>query len=199
MEAFELTQHDLGYVRLQPLTAESAQKLGEALAAIPPWSVIGWPPERMVRGLKREQASVKRFEVLAGEKLAGIITIQDPFLHGPYLQLLAVLPEFQGQNLGLRLLQWMELRRAARRPGSSGFACPHSTDAPATSMSASGSRQLQSWRSLPPTRPTRCSCASAFPMTLPADHDCTSSTVLPRTLPARICWASASASLQECV
>ncbi len=108
MEAFELTQHDLGYVRLQPLTAESAQKLGEALAAIPPWSVIGWPPERMVRGLKREQASVKRFEVLAGEKLAGIITIQDPFLHGPYLQLLAVLPEFQGQNLGLRLLQWME-------------------------------------------------------------------------------------------
>ena len=26
----------------------------------------------------------------------------------PYLQLLAVLPEFQGRNLGLRLLQWME-------------------------------------------------------------------------------------------
>ncbi len=60
---------------------------------------------------------MKRFEVLADDALAGIVTIQDPFLHGPYLQLLAILPEFQGQSLGLRLLQWMEseARRAEAR------------------------------------------------------------------------------------
>jgi ribosomal protein S18 acetylase RimI-like enzyme len=62
----------------------------------------------MTLGLKRQLPSVKRFEVLAHEECAGIIVILDPFLHGPYLQLLAVLPEFQGRNLGLRLLQWME-------------------------------------------------------------------------------------------
>ena len=37
-----------------------------------------------------------------------MIVIQDPFLHGPYLKLLAIFPGFQGRKLGLRLLQWME-------------------------------------------------------------------------------------------
>ena len=108
MNSFELAAHDLGELTLRPLTAEVAEVLGPALAAIPPWSIIGWPAERMTLGLKRQMPSVKRFEVVAGGARAGIIVILDPFLHGPYLQLLAVLPDFQGRNLGLRLLQWME-------------------------------------------------------------------------------------------
>ncbi len=108
MNCFELTVHDLGGRVLRPLTPERADELGPALAAIPPWSVIGWPAERMTLGLKRQLPSVKRFEVLVDGAQAGIVVIQDPFLHGPYLQLLAVLPQFQGRNLGLRLLQWME-------------------------------------------------------------------------------------------
>lgn len=117
MQPFELAAHDLGDLTLAPLAPENASTLGEALAAIPPWSVIGYPAERMTRGLTREAASVKRFEVLAGGRLAGLIVIQDPFLHGPYLQLLAVLPGFQGRNIGLRLLRWMEAeaRRAESR------------------------------------------------------------------------------------
>jgi ribosomal protein S18 acetylase RimI-like enzyme len=116
-QTFEAAIHDLDVATLQPLTAASAKSLGEVLATIPPWSVIGWPAERMIRGLQRELPSVRRFEVLTSGKLAGVITIQDPFLHGPYLQLLAILPEYQGRNLGLRLLQWMEseARRAESR------------------------------------------------------------------------------------
>ena len=108
MNSFELTVHDLGDVVLRPLMLENAQVLGEAIAAIPPWSVIGYPAERLVSWLRREQPSMRRFEVLAGPRLAGVIVIQEPFLYGPYLKLIAVLPEFQGQRLGLRLLQWME-------------------------------------------------------------------------------------------
>ncbi|MBI4725303.1 MAG: hypothetical protein HY765_10080, partial [Rhodomicrobium sp.] len=108
MQAFKLTTHDLGAATLRPLTAANAVPLGEALAAMPPWSVIGWPAERMIRGLQRELPCVRRFEVLVGNELAGIVTVQDPFLHGPYLQLLAILPAYQGRNLGLRILQWME-------------------------------------------------------------------------------------------
>ena len=106
---FELQAHDLGDLTLAPLTADNASKLGEVLAAIPPWSVIGFPAERLTRGLMREEPSVKRFEVLAADRgLAGLIVIQHPFLHGPYLQLLAVLPGFQGRTIGVRLLRWME-------------------------------------------------------------------------------------------
>ena len=117
METFQLTEYDLGLAALRPLTAENAGKLAEALAAIPPWSVIGWSAERMTRALKLAQPSMKRFEVFTGGKLAGIIAVQDPFLHGPYLQLLAILPDCQGRNMGLRLLQWMEseARRAEAR------------------------------------------------------------------------------------
>ena len=108
MEAFELTTHDLGDFALRPLSAGSAQSLGEALAAMPPWSVIGYPADRLIRALKDPQPTIKRFEALAGAELAGIIVIQDPFLYGPYLKLIALLPRFQGQGSGLRLLQWME-------------------------------------------------------------------------------------------
>ena len=68
MNTFELARHDLGELVLRPLSAEAAEKLGPALAAIPPWSVIGWPAERMTLGLKRQLPSVKRFEVLAHVK-----------------------------------------------------------------------------------------------------------------------------------
>lgn len=117
MFSFELTTHDLGGLTLRPLAAKNASALAESLAAIPPWSVIGCPAERMARTFNSEQPSLKRFEVAAEGKLAGLISIQDPFLHGPYLQLIAILPEFQGRSFGLRLLQWMETeaRRAEAR------------------------------------------------------------------------------------
>jgi ribosomal protein S18 acetylase RimI-like enzyme len=108
MTSFELKAQDFGGLTLRPLTSGNASRLAEALAAIPPWSVIGYPAERMARAFERQPPSVKRFEALADGELAGLIVIQDPFLHGPYLQLLAVLPEFQGRGVGLRLLRWME-------------------------------------------------------------------------------------------
>ncbi len=117
MAAFEHIVHDLGDLELRPLTPEAAEDLGAALAAMPPWSVIGWPADRMAKGLKQALPSVKRFEVRADGALAGIIVVHDRFLHGAYLQLLAVLPDFQGRKLGHRLLEWMEAeaRRAEAR------------------------------------------------------------------------------------
>ncbi len=108
MGAFELKTYDLGGAVLKPLEAENAARLGAALAAMPPWSVIGWPAERLTRSLMSGQPAMRRFELTAGSELAGMAAIQHPFLHGPYLQLLAILPGFQGRNLGLRVLEWME-------------------------------------------------------------------------------------------
>jgi ribosomal protein S18 acetylase RimI-like enzyme len=105
---YERRAHDLGGLSLQPLTHSNAEILGQALASMEPWATIGWPPERMVRALQHERPSMHRFEVLAGAGLAGIITIQEPWLHGPYLQLLAILPAHQGKGFGQRLLTWME-------------------------------------------------------------------------------------------
>ena len=108
MRAFELKIYDLGEAVLQPLQSENAVRLGKALAAMPPWSVIPWPAESLTRSFQRELPAMQRFQIIAGGELAGIVAIQHPFLHGPYLQLLAILPGFQGRNLGLRVLEWME-------------------------------------------------------------------------------------------
>ncbi|MFY9641500.1 MAG: GNAT family N-acetyltransferase [Rhodomicrobium sp.] len=113
MQAFELKSYDLGAGLLRPLSPENAEKFGAALAAMPPWSVIGWPAELLTAAFRRQPPSVRRFELLSGGELAGIVTIQAPFLHGPYLQLLAILPDFQGLNLGLSVLQWMEQQARA--------------------------------------------------------------------------------------
>jgi ribosomal protein S18 acetylase RimI-like enzyme len=108
MEPFELTTYDLGAGLLRPLSPGNIETLGVALAAMPPWSVIAWPAERLVGSLTRELPSVRRFELVVEGKLAGTVGIQDPFLLGPYLQLLAILPRFQGRYLGSAILEWME-------------------------------------------------------------------------------------------
>ncbi len=113
MEAFELKTYDTGAGLLRPFSPGNAGRLGAALAAMPPWSVIGWPAGRLTAGLMREEPCLRRFEVVVEGELAGIASIQAPFLHGPYLQLLAILPEFQGRRLGSAVLEWME--REARR------------------------------------------------------------------------------------
>ena len=108
MRTFELKTYDLGGAVLEPLEAENAARLGAALAAMPPWSVIGWPAESLIRSFQRKLPAMRRFQIITGGELAGLAAIQHPFLHGPYLQLLAILPGFQGRNLGLRVLEWME-------------------------------------------------------------------------------------------
>jgi ribosomal protein S18 acetylase RimI-like enzyme len=105
---YDLKAHDLGEIRLQPLAYANAGIFGQALASMDPWATIGWPAERMTRTFQYERPSIRRFEVLAGNDLAGIIAIQEPWLHGPYLQLLAILPAHQGKGFGLKLLTWME-------------------------------------------------------------------------------------------
>jgi ribosomal protein S18 acetylase RimI-like enzyme len=109
MPAFDLITHELAGAGLRPLAPGNAARLGQELAAIPPWSIIGLPAKRLTRGLSAELPSMRRFELLCGGELGGVVSIQHPFLHGPYLQLLAILPPFQGRNLGLQILQWMEV------------------------------------------------------------------------------------------
>ena len=42
------------------------------------------------------------------DKIAGVVAIRSPWLRGPYLELLCVLPDFQRQRIGADVLQWME-------------------------------------------------------------------------------------------
>ncbi len=95
-------------VKLQPMTAERAEPLGLAVASIEPWAQIHYPASHMTSFFMAEDPALSRHVVLIGDEPAGVIAIRSPWLHGPYLQLLAVLPPFQNQGYGAILLDWFE-------------------------------------------------------------------------------------------
>jgi GNAT superfamily N-acetyltransferase len=55
-----------------------------------------------------EDPALTRHAVFVGEDAAGIIAVRNPWLRGPYLQLLALLKPFQGQGHGVPLINWFE-------------------------------------------------------------------------------------------
>lgn len=102
-------------LRLTPMTAELAETLGPAIAGIEPWSRIAYPAASMTLFLKMDDPALTRMAVLVDDTPAGVIAVRSPWLHGPYLQLLALLPPFQGQGSGAALLDWFERQAAPGR------------------------------------------------------------------------------------
>lgn len=94
---------------LTPVTQAWAEMLGPAVAGIPPWSVINYPADYMVENLLCHDPGARRFAVAVGGVPAGLVVIRTPWLHGPYLQQLAFLPNFQGRGFGAQVLRWMEM------------------------------------------------------------------------------------------
>ena len=65
-----------------------------------------------------------RFEILCDDQSAGAVVIRYPWLAGPYLQMLAILPAYQGQASAHG--SWIGMKRKALNPNlaKSGSASP---------------------------------------------------------------------------
>ncbi len=108
---------DLSRARLVPLDPACCPSLAQAIVAIPPWSVMPYPADAMARFLAASADGAYRYLVEAGGKPAGAVSIRHPWLKGPYLELLALLPPWQSQGIGAEILAWFEqegLRADAR-------------------------------------------------------------------------------------
>jgi diamine N-acetyltransferase len=99
---------ELGPPRLEPLPLSSGAALGAAIAAMEPWSVMAYPPEKLGRFLGTHDPSALRYVVKIGEQESGVVSVRSPWLKGPYLELLALLPPAQGQGIGARIMAWLE-------------------------------------------------------------------------------------------
>lgn len=105
---FLKTQIDLKQIQLYPLDYKAAEQLGLAIAAIDPWAHIGYEAEKLTNFLKAEEDALYHYKILFNNELSGVMTIRSPWLHGPYIQLLAILPSFQGQKIGSTLIEWLK-------------------------------------------------------------------------------------------
>jgi GNAT superfamily N-acetyltransferase len=91
-----------------PLETSACARLAEAIVAMPPWSAMNYPVDAMARFLATSGEGASRYRVAVDGEDAGVVSVRYPWLKGPYLELLALLPKFQGQGLGTRVLAWFE-------------------------------------------------------------------------------------------
>ena len=97
-----------GSVRLLPLEQSSCASLAAGIAAIEPWSVMKYPAETLAAFLLRPDGSVSRYVVSVNGEEAGVVSVRHPWLKGPYLELLALLPQAQAQGIGSSIIAWFE-------------------------------------------------------------------------------------------
>lgn len=111
-QAFSLSVHSFGGIELSPVSPEAAAELAWRLASIPPWSIMNYPAEGIETYLNRPDTASRRFSITKDGALAGVAAFRWPWLRGPYLEMLGLTPEFQGQGLGAAALDWMEQQAA---------------------------------------------------------------------------------------
>lgn len=93
---------------LRPIDENTAESLGHQISRMDPWQTLGIAAPALAQSLvQSDHGAFKRSLWLEG-RCIGAVRIQDPWLYGPYLALLALLPGAQGKGLGAAVLGWME-------------------------------------------------------------------------------------------
>ncbi len=107
-ERTELTLRGGGVAILKPIDADAARGMAQAMAAIDPWTTLGIAPEQLLAGLTADDPNTCRRIIAVAGANAGVAVVRHPWLFGPYLNLLAVLPAHQRLGIGAAVLRWMQ-------------------------------------------------------------------------------------------
>ena len=100
--------HVLASCTLSSFEDEDAAEISRVLSSMDPWRRLGYRPDQLRSYLVREDPALKRYAVRVSGDSAGVLCVRHPWLLGPYNELLAVYPRFQGRSLGREVLGWME-------------------------------------------------------------------------------------------
>lgn len=100
--------HDLGGgISLRPLEPSAASRLATACCAIDPYRTLGYSAGGLAAYLTRPDPSLSRFEIVSSGLCGGVVVLRSPWLRGPLIEMLAILPDMQGQGLGRATVQWI--------------------------------------------------------------------------------------------
>ena len=92
------------------MTLDAAAQLGAETATFGPWRRYGVSAATMTRLFQPAVDNGARYQVQVGADLAGGMVIRDPWLVGPYLQTIAILPDHQSRGIGGLVVEWFEAR-----------------------------------------------------------------------------------------
>ncbi len=125
---FSTVPIDLGPARLESLHDSSCARLAAAIVAIEPWSVMNYPADRLAAFLATPDGGASRYAVMSDSGEAGVVSVRYPWLKGPYLELLALLPAAQDRGIGSAILAWLE-RKAIEHEARNVWVCASSFNA----------------------------------------------------------------------
>ena len=108
MSGFGEDTYNLDICVLRKPSTQDAAYLGEELSKIEPWKTLNSTPQGLADGFVYEDTSTNTYAVIADEKPVGIISVRYPWLVGPYLGFLGIIPTSQGKGLGKVLMAWLE-------------------------------------------------------------------------------------------
>lgn len=108
MSKFGDATYDLSSCRLRHPTSSDAKILSEKLAKIEPWKTLKSTPQEFEEGFQSHSSSTNTYAVIVEGEPVGIISVRYPWLLGPYLGFLGIIPQAQGKGLGKVLMNWLE-------------------------------------------------------------------------------------------
>jgi diamine N-acetyltransferase len=102
------TVEDRGKPSFRPLDPATAKAMGFALASMDPWQTLGIRAASLSRLLLESDDHLHRRAICSAGTPVGVVAVRTPWLYGPYVALLAVLPEWQGMGIGSAALRRIE-------------------------------------------------------------------------------------------
>jgi ribosomal protein S18 acetylase RimI-like enzyme len=108
-KAFSKAMENLADCQLSSsLTNEQALAIAQMLSASEPWMTLKFSAGSLANYLTRDDASLRRYAVSVDGNLAGVICVRNPWLRGPYIELLGFFPNYRGRGIGKQVLAWVE-------------------------------------------------------------------------------------------
>ncbi len=108
MSGFGEVSYDLGICQLRKPTADEAEYLGEEFTKIEPWKTLRSTANGLKDGFLYQDTSTNTYAVIVNDEAIGVISVRYPWLLGPYLGFLGLIPSAQGKGLGKVLMAWLE-------------------------------------------------------------------------------------------
>lgn len=90
------------------MNVEYAGVLARSLTDIDPWKRMGFTIQGLENYFLRPDAYCFRFAASAGGETAGAVAIRYPWMRGPYVEFLGLIPAFQKMGIGVDIMNWIE-------------------------------------------------------------------------------------------
>jgi diamine N-acetyltransferase len=105
---FSSRHYNLVSCELYGMEDQNVRSISKALACVDPWLRLGYTEDGLFCYLIRSDPSLYRYAIVVFDEPAGVVCVRNPWLRGPYIELLAVFPPHQGKGMGREIVAWMK-------------------------------------------------------------------------------------------